>query len=354
MRKILFLILQFILTYSPFNQLAQSQQLVDECSESAISDWIKLHTMITTQPFKVYHWGERGKFPSRYVDETWFKGNIYPNWDEYLLYKGNLNISDSDATELNFSAKLKSDEPQSLDYFKNLSNNYFWKYLKSNMNNYSARDWDLGMGFYAAIDPIQSIEWAYAPSWMLMEITVPIDVKFLEIDNHYDPSKGPCGVALRNINPYDTVSNPKRLSEKHEDYFFKTLLKNEIQFIAFNWAQKSLTTRDESCNESNIVHAFNFINSNIAEAEGFSWKFFTNNFDNEDTNTLNDFNVLEKTLKFFFETYYQSYTMPKYKKNYQQITSEFLNFTNIKFEENDKQIYFKNVYSPCHRKFSND
>lgn len=106
---------------------------------------------------KVYHYGTRG--PINYFNDP--NQTLVFNQDEAIDLKRNGS----------YDSPVELNPPEATEYFRQLSGSFA-----------SAKQirWNVGPGLYAAMDPIQSQNYAGNP-WFLLEITVPAGTKYLEV-----------------------------------------------------------------------------------------------------------------------------------------------------------------------------
>nr|MDH4466764.1 hypothetical protein [Bacteriovoracaceae bacterium] len=122
-----------------------------ECTKKDIEAWVSKNMKTTKHSFKSYHWGSRSFFSPEELLELKVKN--YPFWQEIFYY---FPSAKSQKEEIpSYEIKLATNESQGLKYFQTMADNYFWNYESGHSLKGSkpeVQDWDIGMGFYGAID----------------------------------------------------------------------------------------------------------------------------------------------------------------------------------------------------------
>ncbi len=257
--------------------MAFAQNLeISGCSDSQMQDWFKEKLKITQQPFKSYHWGSR--VGASLTSQQQIRTRTFPAWEEKL------QTNDWDG-----KYPLNSQTQWSKNYFRKMSSNFYYDDLPKNDPRLSKiMMWDVGMGLYTALDPIQSISYA-RDNWILLEVTVPQGVTYLDYQKHTDSSYGPCGKNLG----YDFNLVGGKEDREFRNLFWNFILKYQVQFIHYQWRE---STPVELCEEGSHVGAFNFINPKIMDVPGFGLKLFTKHKGLKNPNSRADYLEMARKL----------------------------------------------------------
>ena len=185
-----------------------------------------------SRPITVYHYGSRGIV---------FYDNgkcVLDGCQEIIDLKRNGQ----------YDAAVELNPPEVKTYFKSLT---------AMFAAHQEKNWNMGGGLYAAVDPIQSITYAHG-NWFLLEITLPIGTKYLDARK----------VSVRV--PYSTSFDRKLEAFMNSDIAIDAIASLGVDAIAYGWNNYS----QRICNGDSFLPSTAF---NLISPEAFS-KFKINLF----------------------------------------------------------------------------